>query len=174
MTPQQIVGLTVRLFSIWLVVIAVQMFAIASAMNEQFRNVGAQALYALPALPLMLAAALWFFPMFVAHKLVPRSHDLNTLKMPAREAAAAAAAIIGIWVIIAALPQIVAAVSLFFFARKDPDFGMYFSPDRIFSLLVVAVQFALGFALVSKPWFVANKVFPSSPIDDRPAQELYE
>lgn len=164
MTPQQIVGLAVRLFSIWLVVIAFQMVGIVTALNQQFKGSSALALYVMPALPVLLAVGLWFFPMFVAHKLIPRSHDTNALRMPVREAAAAAAAIIGIWVVISSLPQIIAAASLVLVAGNSQISGMYFSSERVFSLLAVAMQLALGLFLLSKPWFVANKIFPSSKI----------
>lgn len=160
MTSQQIVGLAARLFALWLVVIALQIFGVATAMNQQFSQPGAFALYFMPALPLLLAVVLWLFPMFVAHKLVPPTHDANVLRMPAREATAAASAIIGIWVLISALPHLVAFGGIIAFSGRTQVLAIYFSPERTLQLLTVALQCAFGLFLVAKPWFVASKVFP--------------
>jgi hypothetical protein len=160
-TPQQFVGIAARLFAIWLVVLAFQAYGIASVMNRQFSENGASALYLLPALPILLAAFLWFFPMFVAHKVVPRTHDANVLRIPAREATAAASAIIGIWVLISALPHLFATLSVVFFGGGSHFLSLYFSQERTQQLLAVLLQSVLGVFLVAKPWFVASRVFPS-------------
>ncbi|OQA33805.1 MAG: hypothetical protein BWY57_00945 [Betaproteobacteria bacterium ADurb.Bin341] len=170
MTPQQIVGLAARLFALWLVVIALQIFGIATAMNQQFNQSGAFALYFMPALPLLLAVFLWSFPMFVAHKIVPRTHDSNTLRLPAREATAAASAIIGIWVLISMLPHLVASGGIAFFGGGTQVLATYFTPERTLQLLAVALQCAFGLFLVAKPWFIASKVFPAPAVGDEPAK----
>lgn len=161
MTPQQIVGLAVRIFSIWLIVGAFQTFGIASAMNAQSNHPGATAVYLIVLLPLLLAAFLWLFPMLIAHKLVPRTHDTNTLRMPAREAAAAASAIIGLWLLISVIPQLVANFSVAVFLGGGAR-GVFanFAEDRLYQLVVAIAQCVFGVFLVMKPWFVAGKVFP--------------
>ena len=168
MTPQQIVGMAIRLFSIWLVVIAFQTFGIATAMNAQFSQPGAFALYFMPALPLLVAVLLWLFPMFVAHKIVPRTHEANTLRLPAREATAAASAIIGIWVLITSFPHLVATGGIVMFGGGTQILSIYFTPERTLQFLTVLLQCAIGMLLITKPWFVAGKVFPvpASASDD--------
>ncbi|MBC3881928.1 hypothetical protein H8K35_10430 [Undibacterium sp. LX40W] len=160
MTPQQIVGLAARLFSIWLILIAFQMLMIASAMREQLKGEGGHLIYVLPMLPLVCSAILWFFPMFIAHKLVPRTYDDNKLKLPVREIVAAASAIIGIWVIVTASPQIMTHITILIYTRNDYGMGTYLTPDRMFSMIAPLAQSLIGFFLVMKPWFVARKVFP--------------
>lgn len=161
MTPQQIVGLAARLFSIWLILISFQMLMVASAMREQLKGEGGHLIYVLPMLPLICSAILWFFPMFIAHKLVPRSHDENKLKLPVREATAAASAIIGIWVIVTASPQIMTDLTILIYTRNDFGMGTYLTPDRMFSLIAPLAQSVIGFLLVMNPWFVARKIFPN-------------
>lgn len=170
MTPQQIVGLAVRIFAIWLVVMAFQVLGLALAMNSQLKLDGVSALYFMPALPLLLAVFLWLFPMFVAHKLVPRSHDQNALRIPARELTAAASAIIGIWVCIAAMPQLLAQGAVVVYGGGFAALGAYFSPDRTAQLIAVLLQCLAGITLLLKPWSVAARIFPdTSKPGDEPA-----
>lgn len=162
MTPQQIVGLAVRLFSIWLVVIAFQAFGIATAMNAQFHNAGSAAAYLMIAFPLLLALIMWWFPMAIAHKLVPKTHDTEVLKIPARDAAAVASAILGMWALVISLPHVIAAIGIFLQGRDSPLFHSYFDFDRKLAFAGVLLQALLGLFLVSRPWQVANKIFPLS------------
>lgn len=127
MTPQQIIGMASRLFALWLVIMAFQIFGLASLIKAQSGGTASFAMYVMPVLPLLLATLLWFFPMFIAHKLVPRTHDDNTLQMPAREATAAASAIIGIWTIINTLPQIAAASFIVSSGINSYAFASYFN-----------------------------------------------
>lgn len=162
MTPQQIVGMAVRLFSIWLVIVAFQTVGIATAMNQQFQNPASLAMYAMPAIPLLFAIGLWMFPMSIAHKLVPKTHDTDVMKMPARDAVAAASAIIGIWVLVISVPQVIAAFGIFLQGVDNPMFSAYFSFDRKLSLFAVLAQALFGLYLVSRPWKLAYKIFPLS------------
>lgn len=174
MTPQQIVGIAVRLFSLWLILLAIQTAGIAQALSAQGENKALLVLYAVPALVFLVAILLWNFPMMVAHKLVPKTHDGDTLKLPARQATAAAAAILGLWVIIAALPQLMATFGVFFIMSAHDFYGMYFTPDRVHQLAVTVVQVGFGFFLLLKPWYVASRVFPASGDDTPPAESTPE
>lgn len=158
MTPQQIVGLAARLFAIWLVVIAFQIFGIATAMNAQPGVEPSTVMYLMPALPLLLAAILWLFPMAIAHKLVPKTHDTEVLKMPAREAVVAAAAIIGLWVLVSTLPHLIASFGIALQGIGSPLFTVYFTVERKLNLLVTLLQVVTGGFLVCRPRFVARKI----------------
>ncbi|MCP2936610.1 hypothetical protein NK983_28395, partial [Salmonella enterica subsp. enterica serovar Typhimurium] len=62
MTPQQIVGLAVRLFAIWLGVWVIQMFGIAYAVRDS-SNAGMNDLYLMfAALFSVVAVFMWLFP----------------------------------------------------------------------------------------------------------------
>jgi len=158
MTPQQIVGLAVRLFALYLIVIALQFFTTVSIANE--KQSGVTLLYLAPVLPLLLALLLWRFPMFVAHKLVPRTHDTNTLRMPARELTAAASAIIGLLALLGSLPFLFGFGVFILYNGGHEAFAVYFS-GRDLEILTIVFQCVFGLFLVIKPWFVASKVFPT-------------
>jgi hypothetical protein len=161
MTPQQIVGMAVKLFAIWLVVMAFQVLAAGLAMRNQIGEAASFLPYLLPALPLVVAVLLWLFPMTVADKLVPRVRDTNTVRAPARELTAVASVIIGLWVLIGTLPLLVTTLGLVFVSDQNLMNAVYFTPERKLTLLGVVLQWGLALFLVFKPWSVAGKVFPA-------------
>src|SRR6266540_5724837 len=118
MTPQQVVGLFVRLLAVWLAVSGVQVIGIGLALDAQKTQEHTLVPYVISAVLFVVALALWFFPMVVAHKLVPRTHFDNVLRIPAEEVAVVACVVLGLWVLVArALPPLtqyfsVVAVSL--------------------------------------------------------------
>jgi hypothetical protein len=105
MTPQQVVGLFVRLLAVWLAVSGVQVIGIGLALDAQQTQEHTLVPYVISAVLFVVALALWFFPMVVAHKLVPRTHFDNVLRIPAGEVAVVACLVLGLWVFVArALP----------------------------------------------------------------------
>jgi hypothetical protein len=165
MTPQQIVGMAVRLFAIWLVMIAFQLYMITSALEPRLSDGGKPVVYLVAALPAVIAVLLWRFPMFVAHKMVPRTLDTNIRHIPAREATAAGTALIGIWAVIATVPHLFAAFGLRFFGADPSLASAYATPERMQQTLGLLSQCALGIFLIAKPWFVAGRVFPDGAGD---------
>ena len=154
MTPQQVVGMAVRLFAIWLVVIAFQLYGLARATVYMAPDkTSASMIYG--------GVVLWLFPMLVAHKIVPRTHHTNTLRMPAREATAAASAILGLWVLIGALPQVMGISGISIVGGGSHAVIAYFSqePGRLAQFTASGFQCVLGLLLLLKPWWVASKVF---------------
>lgn len=98
MTPQQFVGLGLRLFAIWLLIAAVQNVAYIPAVLD---GVGAGdnrvKSYAVVIAYVAAAVLLWLFPMWIAHKLLPRTRFENHLQIHAAEAARVGCALIGLW-----------------------------------------------------------------------------
>ncbi|GGY24545.1 hypothetical protein [Paludibacterium paludis] len=161
MTPQQLVGLGVRLFAIWLALISFQSLGIITLLGKQltapadlrFLGLGAMLLVLVPAI------LLWMFPMAVAHKLVPRTHDSNMLRIPARELTAASIAILGLWAVIHTLPALLAAISMY--AIDGFRFMTYYAnPDQSMPLITTACQCVVGLILVAAPWPLTNRIFP--------------
>ncbi|MCL2021099.1 MAG: hypothetical protein FWG81_03115 [Betaproteobacteria bacterium] len=104
MTPQQIVGLFVRLFAIWLVLSAVQLIGLGSTMNRQL-PLEQWTPYYISVIVFAVAVVLWLFPIVIAHKLVPRTQFDNVLRVPTHEAAIVACIVLGLWLFVArALP----------------------------------------------------------------------
>lgn len=98
MTPQQFVGLGVRLLAVWIAIRTVGIFlANASAfraldMADKAFNTGL-----LTAWWLSVALLLWLFPMWIAHKLIPRTRFENKLNIQPKEAARVGCCLLGLW-----------------------------------------------------------------------------
>lgn len=163
MSVHQIVAVAVRLFALWLVMISFQVGAIAAVVNKNLDGGPVPALYFLPVISLFLAAFLWRFPMFVAHRLVPGTADTGTLRMAPRDATAAASAVIGLWALIGSIPHLATALGVVLATGapvlREPSF--YFG--RPVDFLAVLAQCLLGLFLVTKPWFVARRIFAFVP-----------
>ena len=98
MTPQQIVGLGIRLFAIWLAVTGLQyIFRIPAALEAAHADEKAIGAYIIAAAYAVVALLLWFFPMWTAHKLLPRTNFENSLNLQPLEAARVGCALIGLW-----------------------------------------------------------------------------
>ena len=107
MTSAQIVGLGVRLFAIWLIVSVLQhvpnMWQF-SASAESHTSVYVVTL-AVGLLLLLLAVALWFFPLTVAKALIPSSSKTDYVKVPLEQAQSVGFTLLGLWVLASAVPD---------------------------------------------------------------------
>jgi len=109
MTSAQIVGLGVRLFAIWLVVSVVrhvpgvwQFNVSGAATGDSSTNV---LIAVVTVLMLTLAAGLWFFPLTVANKLIPRSSKPDDLHVPIDQAQSVGFSLLGLWVLTNSIPD---------------------------------------------------------------------
>lgn len=100
MTPQQIVGLAARLFSIWIALSAIQMLVFGLSADNQLNIDPTPAPYVIAGLELALACFLWFFPMFISHKLIPRTRFEDVLRVQPSEAVVVACVIFGLWLFV--------------------------------------------------------------------------
>jgi hypothetical protein len=114
MTPQQIVGLFVRILAVWLVVSAFQLIGVGMALDKQPTEQQTLVPYGISAVLFISAFVLWLFPMVVSHKLIPRTQFDNRLTgESARDIAVVACVTLGLWVFAArALPLLTQYVSV--------------------------------------------------------------
>ena len=110
MTPQQLLGTAVRLFAIWLGITSLSYFstiptAIANA--PVGGGTASTVAYALGSGYLLGALLLWFFPMLVSHKLLPRTQHTNALTFQAHELARVGCSLLGLWLFAKELPTLV-------------------------------------------------------------------
>ena len=101
MTPQQFVGLGVRLFAIWITFENFGfLFSVFSTLKAM--NLSDKALYAylMGGWWFVLAILLWFFPMWIAHKLIPRTRFENRLDLHTLEVARVGCSLLGLWLLI--------------------------------------------------------------------------
>lgn len=152
MTPQQLVGLAVRLFAIWLAITSFQAIGVGQAISSE---TGAQntawVAYLFAGLYFLAALLLWFFPMGIAHKLVPRTQFEDHLGLPAEQAVVVACVVLGLLVIVyRALPSLTAYVSLavFWIANGEPLTTM--ETERHVDGLAAFMQLGVGIFLVAR------------------------
>ncbi len=144
MTPQQIVGLAVRLFAIWLVLTAVGAVDFGRVLDSQPGAEPTATPYVFAALYAIVAVLLWFFPMLVAHKLVPRTSFTDNLRLSTREAAVVACIIFGLFaVVVFAVPTLsrYIAIAVFWVRNGQPlaDMGAGAHASFVQGLIYLAV-----------------------------------
>lgn len=171
MTPQQLIGLGVRLFATWLVISSIAYFV---AIPGQLSNSpglasGASAVsYAIAVGYVLGALLLWFFPMAVAHRLVPRTQYDNRLSFQAQELARVGCSLMGLWVFAKTLPTL----TWFFFrgflvAGSTSSFSAL-DPQAKFDIAVAAFELAFAVVLMVKAGTFAKIVVPQPPSPPAP------
>jgi hypothetical protein len=157
MTPQQIVGLAVRLFSLWLVFITLQLIGTAMSVNSQQGIVPSNFGFIAAAVLFGIAVALWFFPMFLAHKLIPRTQFDNVLRVPTNEAAMVACVVLGLWLFtVHILPSLAYYISLAALVNAD---GTPIAKSKEFTFLrlgPIVIELAFAALLCFKAYAIAK------------------
>src|SRR6266852_5010506 len=149
MTPQQIVGLGVRLFAIWLVLVGLPyVWAIPAALARQHID-GGMSLSQFIGLGYFVAAALlWFFPMVVAHRLIPRTSFDNVLRVAPLEAASVGCSLLGLWLLLTSGPALVSYLFRAFLVSGSGPLFSSLNVDQKLDLAFYVVQVIISFILV--------------------------
>jgi len=149
MTSAQIVGLGVRLFAIWLVVSVLQhvpnMWQF-SASVESRTSVYVVTL-AVGLLLLLLAMALWFFPLTVAKALIPSSSKTDYVKVPLEQAQSVGFTLLGLWVLASAVPDSFYWLFMLYQASV-PELKFELGTRHYASVMSTAVRLVLGIWLL--------------------------
>jgi len=167
MTPQQIVGLAVRLFAIWLGVWVIQMFGIAYALRDS-SNADMNELYLMSAaLFSVIAVFMWLFPMALAHRLVPRTRHDNRLTLNGQQVIVVACVTVGLAVIgLKALePALTYAISAAHFVRNGYQLSNL-TADAHASGIAALAQLAVGVIMVMQARRLAGVILPPPPEAD--------
>jgi hypothetical protein len=161
MTAHQAIGTAVRLFAIWLVVLAIQAVGIGQALQSQSEQRTVLP-YVFAALYFVVAVLLWLFPMLVAAKLVPRTKFEGTMSVPSSQVVLVACVVLGLWVIVSrALPSLAAYISLAAFWIANGQKVTNLDAARHIDGLVGLVMLGVGLVLVFKAEAVAARVPPA-------------
>lgn len=151
MTPQQIVGLGIRLFAVWLAISSVRYLSsvpIYIASTGDIAEKVYQA-YIVAAAYLGAALLLWFFPLTTAHKLIPRIHLNNKLKLNVMSVAQVGCALLGLWLLTKSLPGLIGNfLSLYIHQSSISDMATYSQVE--FGVYAFEVVFALFLVLKSR------------------------
>jgi len=146
MTPQQIFGSALRLLALWLAIRSVGYLLTVPAILSKVRmDDGNVYSYVFGIAYLLAAAVLWFFPMWIAHNIVPRTQFENRINIQPLEAARVGCALIGLWIFATVLPKL---VWFFFravvFYSNESSFQMLTQDDKLsFAVSVFEVIFSL-------------------------------
>ncbi len=144
MTSTQIVGLGVRLFSVWLFVYVVRnvpaMWNFNVAESDASANV---AVAVVAAVVLAIVAVLWFFPLTVARKLLPRTQSEDRLALPLEQVESAGFCLVGLWIVATAVPSAFYWILMSYYVLK-PGSLLSLSPYELASMSSIGVQLILG------------------------------
>lgn len=166
MTPQQLVGLAARLFAIWLCVTAVQAVGIGQAMMAQDRSGAFPLPYVFAGLYLAAGIVLWIFPLWIAHRLIPRTKFEDQLRLPVRDAVMVGCVILGLGLLVVrAIPALSWYISIaaFWLANGQPLTTM--EPARHLELVNGLVNLVVGWLLIAKYDRIGQLILPGSEQD---------
>lgn len=168
MTPQQLIGVALRVFSIWLALNSVTFLAtVPGAVPQSLDGTGFKwGAFLVGGLGFALAVALWVLPMAMASALLPRTLHSEPLRIRGVELARVGCALIGLWVLVKSAPPLV-----WFFLRallwtsNGSALGDA-SSDYKLELAIAVFNLVMGITLIRKAaWFGALV----AGLDARPA-----
>jgi hypothetical protein len=143
-TNAQIVALGVRLFSIWLVL---YLFGHAPGLwtfiEHGKSGSGAGFVVTVSAVLLLAAVGLWFFPLAVARKLLPKATLDQPTPLPVEQVQRAGFCLLGLWVLTEAVPDLIYYAVAFTVSTK-PSALMSFEKDTYANVAHTIAEFVIG------------------------------
>ncbi|MBX9629681.1 MAG: hypothetical protein K2X67_04090 [Burkholderiales bacterium] len=151
MTPQQLVGIAVRLFALWLAIKSIGYWAAIPISLEANMIEGSTALsFVIGGIYLVSALLLWFFPLWIAHRLIPRTNFDNRLSANAFDLARVGCSILGLWLLSRALPAIVWFFFRSFLVGGSTSLMSSLTIDDKVDFAVSVFELALGVLLLAR------------------------
>lgn len=151
------------MFAIWLVMSSVAYFAVIpdQLSNSPGLDNGATAVSYVIAMAYLLGALLlWFFPMVIAHRLVPKTQHDNRLSFQAQELARVGCGLMGLWVFAKTLPTLTWFIfRAFLLAGSASSFSTLDSQAKL-DIAVAAFELAFAVILIVKADTFAKIVVP--------------
>lgn len=171
MTPQQLIGVGVRIFALWLLARSIPYLAAIPKQLAATPMPGTEAAsvlaYGIGAAYMVGALLLWFFPMVVAHRLVPRTQYTNVLSFQARELARVGCALLGLWLFATELPALTWFLfRAFLVVGSSSSFGALDGQTKL-EVIVAVVELTLSILLIAKAdvfaRLITNQAVPAPP-----------
>ncbi len=145
MTPQQIVGLAVRLFSIWLFIFAFQINGYLYTLGNQSPAEPIPMQYPIVGFVIVLSMLLWFFPMSVAHKLIPKTQHENIIKIPTQEAVHVACVIFALWLfLVKLLPALSYYIPLAIYISREHQSTLDYEQFHFLKIAPIVIEFIVA------------------------------
>jgi hypothetical protein len=156
-TPQQIAGLFVRLFAVWLALTGVRYFGYdfagfyQTATDQRVSNSLMFTAYAIFAACIVVSLFLWFFPMFVAHKLIPRTQFNNVLRIETQEVAGVACVVLGLYIFaVWAIPSLLHTIFVAIYIKSQSQPLASLGHDYYYSIFQGVLELGVAIVLTFK------------------------
>jgi hypothetical protein len=151
LSKEDVVAIASRIFAIYVVIMTVQsigaLLKMRHAMEMDMTDLTPFLL--MIALPLLLAAFLWFFPLTIARKLLPVLHEPRPALSAARQDVEETVVfVLGLWVLAIAAPDIVYWFILLFRIQNTEAASVPLLPDQVAAIWATVAQIAIGVWLV--------------------------
>jgi hypothetical protein len=163
MTAQQLLGTGIRLFAVWLVLTSLAYFtSIPDALVASPEGSSATTMARLiGGVYVLVACLLWWFPMFVAHALLPRTRHTDKLSAQGQDLARVGCSLLGLWLLAKALPSLVWFVLRAFMlaAMSSSTFSALTSEAKL-ELAVAAFECAFALIVIFKSGRFARLIMP--------------
>jgi hypothetical protein len=149
MTNAQVVALGVRLFSIWLALYLVRHVPAMWSLNtQQFPDSGAAAAVVIVSFILIaVAVSLWFFPLTVARKLIPKATLDQPTPLPIDQLQSAGFCLLGLWVLTEAVPRSVYITFIVYHSTR-PNAMVALEPHNYAAIAQTVIELAVGLWLL--------------------------
>jgi hypothetical protein len=149
MTPQQIVGLGVRLLAVWIAIRSIGIFFMnAAAFRAMDMTDKALNTSLLTGWWLAVAALLWLFPMWIAHRLIPRTRfESKLMNIQPREVARVGCCLIGLWLLSNYLGTLIWFLFKGALTPGTSSVIRSFTPEERLQFAVLSVQVAFALFL---------------------------
>lgn len=157
MTPQQIVGLGIRLFAIWLLLLALPyVWYIPSELARQPIDGGTSLSMFIGFAYIAIAILLWLFPMVVAHQLIPRTNFDNVLRVVPSEVARVGCCLLGLWLFLTSAPALVSYLFRAFLVSGSGSLYGSLTLDQKLDIGFYLVQILISSALIFRSSAIAS------------------
>lgn len=160
MALQLILATGIRLFAIWALLTSIEYFLYTStAMLMPKADQEFAAHFAIGVTYALIAVLLWLFPMHVARRMLPPKLDEYSVSLSAYDLARVGTALIGVWLIAKALPEMLMQIYIGIFVHAPMSVGtaidtvVVTNAQPILSVLVAAL-------LIWKSGAIASVVVP--------------
>ena len=168
MTPQQIVGLGVRLFAIWLLLVGLPyVWYIPSALTRQPIDGGTTMSIVIGFGYIAIAVLLWFFPMVVAHRLIPRTNFDNVLHIAPIEAARVGCCLLGLWLFLTSAPALVSYLFRAFVVSGGGSLFGSLNLDQKLDIGFYLVEVLISSALIFRSSAIASRLIRPPSVETK-------
>ena len=162
MSPQQVVALSLRVFSIWLTLWAIRYITfIPNNLASNDMNNAMVVSYSIGVGIIMVSLCIWFFPMTVANKMVSQSSYKNKFNTRPDEVALVAISVLGLWKIVDSAPALISYLfQLYLNAGDRPIFSALDSAGKS-DLIFMMIELIIAVLLVTQAKQIALYILKS-------------